>query len=241
MGQSGVIVRSLWIMKELVDRKYYEAVRPSSCGERLLVRARTRIYADFLGSCAPDSQAGIIDVGVSDVINDGANILEQLYPYPERITAAGLGEGGDFRTAFPRVTYMRIGAGGPLPFADQSFEIATANAVLEHVGGTSQQLSFVLEMARIARQVFITVPNRYFPVEHHTAIPLLHLWDPSFQLACRLLGKDKWARESELVLMSIGSLKRLAPSGMRVRVGYTGLAMGPLSSNLFLHLTRIAS
>lgn len=209
------------------------AQRPSSLGERLLVLARTRISGGFMRSSAPDNQA--------DVINDGANVLEQLYPHPERIIAAGLGEGDDFRAAFPRVTYMRIAAGGRLPFADQSFEIAIANAVLEHVGGFAQQLSFVLEMARIARQVFITVPNRRFPVEDHTAIPLLHLWGSTFWFACRLLGKDKWTRESELVLMTRTSLARLAPSGMHVRVSYTGLAMGPFSSNLFLHLTRIAS
>jgi len=199
------------------------------------------MYADFILACEPDRQARILDVGVSDVINDGANILEQLYPHPDRITAAGLGAGEDFSSAYPLVTYIRITAGSPLPFGDQSFDIAVANAVLEHVGGVTQQIDFVLDLARVARQVFITVPNRFFPVEHHTAIPLLHLWDPTFQLACRLLGKDKWARESELILMTMDSLKRLAPPGVCVRAGYTGLAMGPFSSNLFLHLKRMDS
>ena len=102
-----------WALPPVLGRLY--AQRPSSLGERLLVLARTRISGGFMRSSAPDNQA--------DVINDGANVLEQLYPHPERIIAAGLGEGDDFRAAFPRVTYMRIAAGGRLPFADQSFEI----------------------------------------------------------------------------------------------------------------------
>ena len=38
------------------------------------------------------------------------------------------------------------------------------------------------ELCRVAGRVFISVPNRYFPVEHHTAIPLLHFWDKGFEL-----------------------------------------------------------
>ena len=37
----------------------------------------------------------------------------------------------------------------------------------------------------------------YFPVEHHTAIPLLHFWKRGFELACKCLGKEAWADESE--------------------------------------------
>ena len=69
---------------------------------------------------------GVEKIGVSDVVTDGANILEQLYPAPHRITAAGLGEGQAFRRAFPLVTYERISPGAALPFADQSFDIAVA-------------------------------------------------------------------------------------------------------------------
>ena len=87
--------------------------------------------------CRPGRDDTILDVGVSDVVNDAANMLERKYPHPERITAAGLGEGDAFRAAYPKVTYRRIEANRPLPFADKAFDIAVSNAVLEHVGSVA--------------------------------------------------------------------------------------------------------
>ena len=126
------------------------------------------------------SRAGddtILDVGVSDVVNDAANMMERKYPFAELITAVGLGSGEDFRAAYPQTAYKQIAANQRLPFADRQFDIATSNAVLEHVGSPAHQELFVHELIRVARKVFISVPNRYFPVEHHTAIPFLHYSD----------------------------------------------------------------
>jgi hypothetical protein len=129
-----------------------------------------------------------------------------------------------------------------LPFADKAFDIATSNAVLEHVGSVPHQAAFVLELSRVAKRVFISVPNRYFPIEHHTAIPLLHFWTKSFGLACRWLGKADWTDERNLILMSRQHLASLAPQDLApegsapVMIGHTGISLGRFSSNLFLYI-----
>jgi hypothetical protein len=41
---------------------------------------------------------------------------------------------------------------------------------------------FVGDVPRVARKLFITVPNRFSPVEHHTTIPPLHWKVPAAQL-----------------------------------------------------------
>jgi hypothetical protein len=219
-----------------MDEQYYQVASPRSWGERLAVVARDRIYADILRHCRPAPNETILDVGVSDVVTDAANMLERKYPHPESITAAGLGEGAAFRAAYPNVTYRRIEANRPLPFADKAFDIATSNAVLEHVGSVPHQMAFVRELSRVANRVFISVPNRYFPVEHHTAIPLLHFWTKSFGLACRGLGKSEWADERNLILMSRQHLASLAPQGSAPAIGHTGIRLGAFSSNLFLYI-----
>ena len=221
-------------LTDTVDGKYYQVVAPRSLSERLVIAARDRIYADFMRRCSPTPDDTILDVGVSDVVNDAANVLERAYPYPERITAAGIGAGAEFRTAYPKIAYRQIEANQRLPFADKSFAIASANAVLEHVGSRPHQELFVRELTRVARKVFISVPHRYFPVEHHTAIPLLHFRDSSFRLACSMLGKSEWTKEENLILMSKQRLFALAAGLDNSEVGYTGLRLGPFSSNLYL-------
>jgi Methyltransferase domain len=219
-----------------VDDRYYEVATPGSLSERLMIRARDNVFADFLATCAPRASDSILDVGVSDVLNDGANVLERLYPHRGRITACGLGKAEEFQSAFPDVEYRRLAPGKPLPFRDKHFAIATSNAVLEHVGGIENQRRFVAEVARVARRAFISVPHRFFPVEHHTAIPIAHWTDATFRAACAVAGKRAWADEAQLRLMSRARLAALVPEGAHYRIGFTGLRLGPFSSNLYIVL-----
>jgi hypothetical protein len=215
------------------DLKYYEYIKTHSIASRLLIRARQQIYADFIKCCRPESSDTIIDVGVSDVLVYGSNFFESKYPYPKQITAVGIHDGLIFSDAFPCIDYVQLDPHKTrLPFDNKSFDIAVSNAVLEHVGSDINQAIFVTELRRVARAVFITVPNRFFPVEHHTGIPIFHFWDGTFSTACKLLHKDEWSSRTNLILMSKKRLRELMPGA---RIGFTGIRMGPFSSNLFAY------
>ena len=110
-----------------MDEQYYQVAAQRSWGERLVVMARDRIYADILRHCRPAPDQTILDVGVSDVVTDAANMLERKYPHPERITAAGLGEGAAFKAAYPNETALD-------PAAQMRRNIASARLAGGQVG-----------------------------------------------------------------------------------------------------------
>lgn len=219
-----------------VDSEYYEVVPPGSHAAGLLVRARRAIYNDFIRVCSPSAGDRILDVGVSDIVGVGDNVLEWNYPLEEMITAAGLGEGVAFKRAFPNAEYCRIKPNEALPFSDRQFPIAFCNAVIEHVGSVQNQKKFLNELLRVATIVFVVAPNRYFPVEHHTAIPILGWWNPAFRVACRLFGKSRWGLQKNLILMSKTSLCGLTAAQNVIATGYTGIRLGLFSSNAFVVL-----
>ena len=161
--------------------EYDEIAPPRSIGERLAIAARDRIYDDMIRHCRPGRDDAILDVGVSDVVTDAANMMERKYPYPERITAVGLGDGQAFRAAYPKVVYRRIKANRPLPFADKAFDVPSPTRCLIMSAAAPTRRHSCANSRRVANRVFISVPNRYFPVEHHTMIPLLHFWRGSFR------------------------------------------------------------
>ncbi len=112
--------------------------------------------------------------------------------------ALGLHDGAGFRASYPTVDYVQ-GDACALPFADGSFDVVFSNAVIEHVGDVERQRLFVSEALRVGRRVFLTTPNRWFPLEVHTRLPLVH-WLPKSgsDRAYELAGKG-WAKENHLL------------------------------------------
>jgi SAM-dependent methyltransferase len=108
-----------------------------------------------------------------------------------------------------------------LPFADGEFDIVFSNAVIEHVGGRERQRGLVSEAIRVGRRVFITTPNRRFPVEVHTRLPFVH-WLPD-ALSHRVYRATGREFATEVHLLTRRSLESLFPG--RVRIVSLGLTL----------------
>jgi len=194
--------------------------------DSISLRSRGRKLRLFLEELRPTADTTVLDVGADELgfgEGDGCatmNFFEELYPWPERITALGLHDGAGFRATYPHIPYVQ-GDACALPFEDGAFDIVFSNAVIEHVGGRDRQRQLVSEAIRVGRRLFITTPNRRFPVEVHTRLPLVH-WLPD-ALSHRVY--DLTGREigAEVDLLTRRSFAQLFPG--RVRVVSLGLTL----------------
>ena len=94
-----------------------------------------------------------------------------------------------------------VADGRRLPFADQTFDLVYANAVIEHVGTEADQQRFVDEVARVGRSWVVTTPNRWFPIEAHYHTFFRH-WKPG------------WSQGTVTRLLGIRDFRRLLPCGL---------------------------
>lgn len=203
-----------------VRRKFNALAIRLQAGSRA---AKWDIYQDAF---PPRRSERVLDVGVSRLDDlPGENYFLRHYPYPDQLTAVGIDDLSALEEPYPEVTFVRADA-RQLPFADQSFDVVHSNAVIEHVGPQAEQARFVAELVRVGRSGFVTTPNRWFPIETHCRLPLLH-WLPQ-RLAHRLA---KLLREPDLGwwLLSARTFDTLFPPTVERTLRKTSIARWPVT------------
>lgn len=182
----------------------------SALKTRVMLKSRRRKAEQFYELFLPGMR--VLDVGVT--AKDGPsragpqNYLLKTYPYaPETYTGLGVHDLSGLQNVYPQMRFVTYD-GHVMPFDEDEFDWAYSNAVIEHVGGRSEQLQFLNEMLRVARYVFFTTPNKHFPLETHTSVPFLHWNDRLFD---KWLWKHKpqWRTHKNLWLLSRGDVLRL--------------------------------
>jgi hypothetical protein len=218
----------------------YNVAAPDSMALRATAMMRRRMYERFIAATAPSVNDTLLDVGVtSDRSYESSNYLEAWYPHKQRITACGIDDASFLEEMYPGVCFKQAN-GLSLPFDDASFDVVHSSAVIEHVGSRANQARFIAELHRVARRaVCLTTPNRWFPVEVHTSVPLLH-WLPAgaYRAILRTTQLRFFADEANLNLLSAGDLRkicrRLAITGASVE----GVRLLGWTSNLLLFVDK---
>jgi hypothetical protein len=216
------------------DSIYYRDGTRTPTAMGLLQKARARIFEVFTREMRPTPMTKIVDIGVSEIENEGSNYLEKLYPWPDNITCCGLGSGDQIKATYPRINFKHIDPGRSLPFEDKEFDIAYSNAVIEHVGGARQRREFISEHIRLGRAVFIVLPNRWFPVEHHTSLPLLHYWPALFRKSLSKTKLEFWTDPANLEFLDASQVLREWPGKQAPKLIRSGINLGFFSSNIVI-------
>ena len=139
-----------------------------------------------------------------------------------------------------------FGDGCRLPFADQSFDLAFSNSVIEHVGVEANQIQFADEIRRVGKRYWVQTPNRRFPVEQHVWTPFIHFLPSRLQRAIvphfSVWGLLARVRDDQrryylehylntLRLLSAGELRRLFPGARIIRERFLGLSKSLIAAH----------
>ncbi len=235
------------IMKEdTVDAIKYDGFKKaniiSEIKAHFVLHARKKIYKTFLECMNPQRQNKILDAGITPAKGIvGAktltnNYFEQVYPYTDKITATSIeASGKNLEKLYKGLTFV-LTEPYNTPFKDKEYDIVFCNAVVEHTGTREQQKAFIHEYCRVGKKFFFTTPNRWFPVEPHSALPFVH-WLPAkiFRKILVLLGKSSLADEKILNLLTMKEFRNLFPIGGGVCIKQKRIRTLGITSNLIIY------
>lgn len=142
----------------------YRRVSPSFRSQRM---------AKFLALLQPQPAAKVVDLGGYPWV-----WAETAAKFPVSVVNIDVPAGVErYATQFPMVQ----GDATDLAFADQSFDIAYSNSVIEHLGTWEKQQAFAQEARRVGKKLWIQTPARSFPVEPHLLAPFIHYFPKGMQ------------------------------------------------------------
>jgi hypothetical protein len=196
--------------------------------------------AQFCELLQPTADDAILDLGSEE----GGHIAA-IVPFRENVTIAdidpaALARGAErfgFQTALLDET-------GRLPFDDDQFDIVFCSSVIEHVtvpkgsidavrgkrtferASWKRQRQFADEIRRVAKRYFVQTPNKWYPIESHTWLPLPIVLIPRRAQLRLVAWTNRWWIKRTMVdwnLLTAAQMAELFPGAAIVRERTAGL------------------
>lgn len=152
----------------------------------------------------------LLDVGTTPIFDEYNNILLHSFKNNNNITSLSNLDCSLLKKNFTKVKFIK-GDARKMKFKQNSFDTVYSSATIEHVGSRSNQIKFIKECYRVSRKdVFITTPNKFYPIEFHTKLPFLHfLPSKIYRKILFFLGFSFFSKEKNLNLLSTQDLKNI--------------------------------
>ena len=172
--------------------------------KKITINARLKFFNHFKDLTKYDDSKSLLDIGTTPSIDSEQNIILEKTNKNKNITCLSNQDCNILKKKYPNVKNFVIGNAVKTDFKDGSFDIVHSNATLEHVGSLENQILFIREALRITKNyVFIQTPNRFYPIDFHTNLPIIH-WFPKkiHRAILKIIRLDFYSKEENLSLLS---------------------------------------
>jgi ubiquinone/menaquinone biosynthesis C-methylase UbiE len=141
----------------------------------ILLKNRINIFNIFLENVKFNKNSKILDVGTTPILEPHENIIFYQYKWKNNITGFSNQDCNILKKKFKTNKFIK-GDAKNINLKKNKFDISFCSATIEHVGSYKNQKKLISELYRISRNyVFLTTPNRSFPIDFHTKLPIIHL------------------------------------------------------------------
>ncbi len=141
----------------------------------ILLKNRINIFNIFLENVKFNKNSKILDVGTTPILEPHENIIFYQYKWKNNITGFSNQDCNILKKKFKTNKFIK-GDAKNINLKKNKFDISYCSATIEHVGSYKNQKKLISELYRISRNyVFLTTPNRSFPIDFHTKLPIIHL------------------------------------------------------------------
>ncbi|OGT39881.1 MAG: hypothetical protein A3E81_01815 [Gammaproteobacteria bacterium RIFCSPHIGHO2_12_FULL_36_30] len=197
-----------------MSQKNYALQNSGGYIDNFILEKRLEMYKIFSNEFPEHGYESILDVGVTAEKNAiSANFFEENFPDKKKIIALSNQDGSFLEAIYPGLKFQS-GNAKQLPFKDNSIDVVFSSAVIEHVGSLDEQAKMIKECFRVCKKgVFITTPNRWFPIDPHTFIPFIH-WLPKkwHRSILKKIGLQFFALEENLNLLETKAIQKICES-----------------------------
>ena len=176
--------------------------------KKIILDARENFFKHFIHFTEYNDNQSLLDIGTTPSFDIEQNIILEKTKNNRNITCLSDQDCSILEKKYPNIKDFIIGDGTNTNFKDMSFDIVHSNATIEHVGSYNDQISFIKEASRISKNhVFIQTPNRFYPIDFHTNLPLIH-WLPKkiHRKILKFIGLNFYSIEENLNLLSESNL-----------------------------------
>jgi Methyltransferase domain len=170
---------------------------------KILLKYRVFFFKVFEDNIAYTKDTRALDIGTTGSINAQDNIFIKRFKYKNNLTCLSDQNLDNIKLMYPEIKCIQSD-GRKTNLDDNSFEVVHTNATIEHVGTSEDQINFLKECIRVSKKyVFLQTPNKFFPIEFHTKIPLLHfLPDFMFSGILKFIEMNYYSNIKNLNLLS---------------------------------------